>query len=67
MQDMTAYGPIIVDPPSGQSDGCPVEYDDDLVMMTSDYYHVSRPALQAFIMPLAERSSTDTDRQRRSS
>lgn len=42
MQDMTAYGPIIVDP-AGHDD-CPVQYDEDLVFVTSDYYHVSRVA-----------------------
>jgi hypothetical protein len=36
---MTANGPIIIDPVG--DDGCPVEYDEDLVMMTNDYYHVS--------------------------
>ena len=38
MQVMTAQGPIIINPKDNSS--CPVEYDEDIVMQLSDYYHV---------------------------
>lgn len=41
MQRSTAQGPIIVDQVYG--DDSPVKYDEDIVMMLGDYYHVSLP------------------------
>ncbi len=38
MQVQTAQGPIIVYPKDNSS--CPVKYDEDIVMMMGDYYHV---------------------------
>jgi FtsP/CotA-like multicopper oxidase with cupredoxin domain len=38
-QISTASGPIVVEPRSGGA--CPVEYDEEIVMMMGDYYHVS--------------------------
>ena len=50
-QAQTANGPIIVEPKN--QGGCPLEYDEELVMMTNDYYHVCpTSATAARLMPV---------------
>ena len=39
-QVVTAQGPVIVE--QANMTQCPVEYDEEIVMMVSDYYHVRR-------------------------
>lgn len=44
MQAMSAFGPIVIEPPSEKEEAkkaIPVEWDEDLIMMLSDGYHVS--------------------------
>jgi hypothetical protein len=44
MQAMSAFGPIAIEPASEKEEAkkaTPVEWDEDLIMMLSDGYHVS--------------------------
>lgn len=44
MQAMSAFGPIVIEPASEKEEtkqATPVEWDEDLIMMLSDGYHVS--------------------------
>ena len=53
MQAMTAQGPVIVEP---KNKTVPIEYDEEIIMMLSDSYHVGsfsasfrRPAEASFV------------------
>lgn len=57
MQLSTAQGPIIV---QSRNKTSPVEYDEDLVMMIGDYYHVSLELLSSsYTRPSAEQEQMD--------
>ena len=60
MQVMTAQGPVIVEPKDKSS--CPMEYDEDIVMMLGDYYHVclSRKAFPCLSADTETQASDDT-------
>lgn len=44
MQAMSAFGPIVIEPARGKEEAkqaTPVEWDEELIMLLSDGYHVS--------------------------
>ena len=51
---MSAFGPIVIEPPSEKEEAkkaIPVEWDEDLIMLLSDGYHVSIVPSNASVRP----------------